>query len=543
MTLRLPVQTPTGVTIAGPLRPEWAELLSKPALAFVAELARRFEPERQRLLSRRRFVQERLDAGRLPDFLPETQGVRASDWRVAPTPKDLDDRRVEITGPVDRKMVINALNSGANVFMADFEDSTAPTWANVVEGQRNLFDAVRRTITYDHPATGKHYALAPDTATLVVRPRGWHLPERHLLIDGEPISASLFDFGLYFFHNARELLARGTGPYFYLPKLESHLEARLWNAVFLHAQEALGIPSGTIRATVLIETVLAAFEMDEILFELREHSSGAELRALGLHLLDHQEVPRAPRSGAPRPRAGRDDRALHAQLQPAPDPHVPPPRRPPRWAAWRPRFRSRATTRPMRRRSPRSRRTSAARPATGTTARGSPTPLSSPWRAPCSTRAMPGANQIGRLREDVEVRREDLLAAPEGPITEAGLRQNVAVGLRYLAAWLAGTGCVPLYHLMEDAATAEISRAQLWQWLHQGARLEDGRHIDAALVTGCIDEELEAIRAEVGDPTWTQGHHGRAGELFRQMVTAEAFEEFLTLPAYEQILTIADQDR
>jgi malate synthase len=537
MTIKLPVQKLAGVTVRGSALPGAAEILSTPALEFVADLARHFEPERARLLERRRVVQRELDAGRLPDFLPETRGVREAQWSVAPAPADLLDRRVEITGPVERKMVINALNSGASVFMADFEDANAPTWKNNIEGQVNLCDAVRRRITYEQPETRKRYALNERTATLVVRPRGWHLPEAHVLVDGQPISASLFDFGLYFFHNARELLERGTGPYFYLPKLESHLEARLWNAVFVHAQDALGLPRGSIRATVLIETILAAFEMDEILFELREHCSGLNCgrwdyifscikkfharpdwvlpdRALvGMteHFLKSYSqllIQTCHRRGA-HAMGGmaaqipiKDDPAANAaaiakveadKRREAGDGHD---------GTW------------------------VAHPALVPVARA------------VFDELMPAENQLARRREDVRVTQADLLRVPQGPITAAGLRHDVAVGLRYLAAWLSGSGCVPLYHLMEDAATAEISRAQLWQWLHHGARLDDGRTADAALFRTVLGEELERTAAEPAAPASTR--LALAGELFERMVTQDAFEDFLTLPAYEHILSIQD---
>ena len=537
MTLHLPVQLPAGVTVREPVRSGWSEILSKPALQFLAELSRRFEPERQRLLKRRGFVQRQLDSGRLPDFLPETQGVRDADWRVAPAPADLTDRRVEITGPVDRKMVINALNSGANVFMADFEDANSPTWSNNLEGQVNLRDAVRRSISYDHPASGKHYELADVTATLVVRPRGWHLDEAHLTVDGEPISASLFDFGLYFFHNAKELLARGSGPYFYLPKLESHLEARLWNQVFQHAQDALGIPRGTIRATVLIETILAAFEMDEILYELRDHSSGLNcgrwdyifsfikkfrsrpswvlpdralvgmgehfMRSYSLLLIQtcHRRGAHAMGGMAAQIPIKRDPQANAAALA--------------KVAA--------------------DKRREAGDGHDGTWVAH---PALVPVAREVFDELMPRPNQLERLREDVRIGRDDLLVVPSGAITEAGLRQNVAVGIRYLAAWLAGSGCVPLYDLMEDAATAEISRAQLWQWVHHGARLEDGRAVDVQLFETVLEEEMRTIQAEVDEATWSAGHHQRAAELFEHMVTDSEFAEFLTLPAYATILSL-----
>ena len=536
MTLRLPVQLPEGVTLRGSFAPGWSEILSKPALQFIAELARRFEPERQRLLKRRKFIQRQLDSGRLPDFLPETQGIRDSDWRVAEPRPDLSDRRVEITGPVDRKMVINALNSGANVFMADFEDANSPTWSNNLEGQVNLRDAVRRTIAFDNPESGKHYELSAKSATLVVRPRGWHLDEAHLLVDGEPISASMFDFGLYFFHNARELVTRGSGPYFYLPKLESHLEARLWNQLFLHAQEALNLPRGTIRATVLIETILAAFEMDEILYELREHSAGLNCGRWDYIFSFIKKFRSRPGWVLPdRALVGMDEhfmrsysllliqtchrRGAHAMGG---------------MAAQIPIKRDAAANAAALAKVEADKRREASDGHDGTWVAH---PALVPVARAVFDELMPAANQLNRLREDVRVTKDDLLMVPKGPITEAGLRQNVAVGVRYLAAWLSGAGCVPLNDLMEDAATAEISRAQLWQWLQHGARLEDGRVVDTPLFNAVLEEEMRTIEAEVGETTWASGHHERAGRLFARMVTEATFEEFLTLPAYEYILS------
>jgi malate synthase len=527
---------PDGVVLRGAIRPGYEKVLTAEAVAFIAELERKFGSERRRLLDRRAEIQVRLDAGWKPDFLPETKAVRDGDWRVAPIPRDIADRRTEITGPVDRKMVINALNCGANVYMADFEDASTPSWDNLIEGQANLCDAVRRTITFDDPETQRHYRLNPRTAVLFVRPRGWHLPEKHVLVDGEPISGALFDFGLFFFHNARELVARGTGPYFYLPKVESHLEARLWNEVFVHAQAKLGLPKGTIRATVLIETILAAFEMDEILWELRDHSAGLNcgrwdyiysfikkfaedpdcvmpdraqvtmtsrfLRSYSLLLIatcHRREIHAMGGMAAQIPI--RDDPAANAaamekvsadKRREAGDGHD---------GTW------------------------VAHPGLVGIAKE------------IFDREMPQPNQIARKRQDVEVAAADLLAVPEGAITEAGLRQNVNVGIGYIEAWLRGTGCVPLYHLMEDAATAEISRAQLWQWIRHGARLDDGRTIDAALCRAVLDEEMAKLReAAGGEEAPRHGRHEDAARLFRELIEAPAFPEFLTLPAYDMIV-------
>ena len=521
---------PQHLVMQGALKPGYDKVLTPAAIAFIAELERKFGPERRRLLARRADIQRRLDAGWKPDFPPETKAIRDGNWRVAPIPRDIMDRRIEITGPTDRKMVINALNCGANVYMADFEDATTPSWDNLIEGQMNLSDAVRRKISFDDPETGRHYALNDKTAVLFVRPRGWHLPEKHLLVDGEPMSGALFDFGLFFFHNAEELVARGTAPYFYLPKIESHLEARLWNEVFLHAQEKLGLPKGTIRATVLIETIMAAFEMDEILWELRDHSAGLNcgrwdyiysfikkfaedpacimpdraqvtmtshfLRNYSLLLIKtchRREIHAMGGMAAQIPI--RDDPAANEaamekvradKLREAGDGHD---------GTW------------------------VAHPGLVAIAKE------------IFDREMPQPNQIARKRQDVHVSASDLLVVPQGSITEAGLRQNLNVGIGYIEAWLRGTGCVPLYNLMEDAATAEISRAQIWQWIRHSAKLKDGRVVDVALCRALLDEELGKLRAVPDHGT----RYEDAASLFCQLIEAEVFPEFLTLPAYDMI--------
>jgi malate synthase len=521
--------------LAAPFPAEVQAMLSPAALAFVADLHRRFEPRRQALLRRRRAVLQRIEGGLLPDFLPTTRWLRNADWRIAPVPAELLDRRVEITGPVDRKMVINALNSGANVFMADFEDSCAPTFRNVVEGQRNLLDAVRRTIAWADARTGKRYALNPEVAVLFVRPRGWHLDEKHVRIDGARCSASLFDFGLFLFHNAQAQIERGTGPYFYLPKLESHLEARLWNDVFRYAQHALGIAQGTIKATVLIETILAAFEMDEILWELREHSAGLNcgrwdyifsfikkfradparvlpdrgcvtmeqhfLRSYsrlliktchrrGAHAMGGMaaQIP-IKDDGAANEKALAKVRADKARE--AGDGHD---------GTW------------------------VAHPGLVATAREQ-------FDAVLGGRP----NQLDVARADVEVTARDLLQVPVGAITEAGLRQNLGVGVRYTEAWLAGNGCVPIFHLMEDAATAEISRTQVWQWRRHGARLADGRVVDAILVRDTLAEELAKIRAELGAGRFAASRFEAAAALFAELILADELPEWLTVPAYDRL--------
>jgi malate synthase len=518
-----------GVVIRGAMRPSYEKVLTPGAIDFAVELEREFGAERRRLLARRAEIQRRLDAGWKPDFLPKTKAIRGGDWRVAAIPQDLRDRRVEITGPTDRKMVINALNSGANVFMADFEDANTPTWDNLVEGQANLMDAVRRTITFDDPQTGRHYALSGKTAVLFVRPRGWHLPEAHVLVDGEPMSGAFLDFALFFFHNARELLARGTGPYFYLPKLESHLEARLWNNVFLHAQARLGLPKGTIRATVLIETILAAFEMDEILHELRDHSAGLN--------------------------CGRWDYIYSFIKKFAEDPNcVLPDRGQVTMTAHFLRSYSLLLIKTCHRREVHAMGGMAAQipirddPAANEAAmekvradkeREAGDGHDGTWVAhpglvaiaqEIFDREMPQPNQIARKRQDVHPTASDLLAVPKGMITETGLKQNLNVGIGYIEAWLRGIGCVPLYNLMEDAATAEISRAQVWQWIRHGARLDDGRTIDAALCRKLLDEELARCREDVRG-----GRYEDAARLFSELIEAPTFPEFLTMPAYEMI--------
>ncbi|AOY60426.1 MULTISPECIES: malate synthase A [Desulfococcus] len=523
-----------GIRITAPVPPEFDRILTPEALAFVAALAREFDETRRALLERRRKVQAEIDAGNLPDFPPETRSVREGGWRIAPVPRDLLDRRVEITGPVERKMIINALNSGARTFMADFEDSHAPTWTGTLQGQVNLWDAVRRAISFESPE-GKSYRLNDRTAVLIVRPRGWHLVEKHLEIDGRPVSASLFDFALYFFHNARELTARGTGPYFYLPKMESYLEARLWNDVFVRAQELLGIPRGTIKATVLIETILAAFQMDEILYELREHSAGLNCgrwdyifsfikrfrKVPGYIFPDRSQITmtrhcmrsysllaiktchrrgahaiggmaaQIPIKGDAEANAAALQKVREDKIREAEDGHD---------GTW----------------------------------------VAHPGLVAIATeefdRRLSGPNQIDRLREDVTVTREDLLKLPVGTITEQGLRTNIRVGVEYMAAWLSGNGCVPLYNLMEDAATAEISRTQVWQWVHhpQGI-LSDGGDVTLDLFRRIMDEETAAIRRDVGDEAFAAGNYQRAAEMFDAIVANPELEDFLTLRAYEAL--------
>jgi len=524
-----------GVELLLPMGAGYDRILSPEALAFVADLHRKFDKRRRDLLAARADRQKRIDAGEKPDFLPETKAIREGDWVVSPLPADLQDRRVEITGPVDRKMVINALNSGARVFMADFEDSNTPTWTNQIEGQINLADAVRRTITFEDPATHKAYKLNDKTAVLFVRPRGWHLSESHVKVDGEITSGSLFDFGLYFFHNAKELASRGSGPYFYLPKIESHLEARLWNDVFNHAEDSLGVRRGTVKATVLIETILATFELHEILYELREHSCGLNCgrwdyifsfikkfsRDAQAILPDRGDVTMTThflRSYSKLVIQSCHKRNVHAVGG---------------MAAFIPiKSDPVANDAAMAQvRADKEREASDGHDGTW---------VAHPGLVPLATeifdRLMPGPNQIDKKLADFRVTPRDLLEVPQGHITEAGLRKNIAVGLGYLEAWFRGTGCVPLFNLMEDAATAEISRAQLWQWVHHGAHLDDGRLIDVNLCEKILAEELAKMKVP-GITASREQAYQTAADLIRQLIRSPEFIEFLTLPAYQQVLT------
>ena len=529
-----PIELPQGVQITGPLKPEYAEILSPDAVSFVAKLHRAFAGRVDELLAKRAARQKEFDAGKLPDFLPETQKIRESDWKIADQPKDMLDRRIEITGPTDRKMVINALNCGASTFMADFEDANCPTWANMVEGQINLRDAVRRTITLQQG--GKSYKLNDKTAVLIPRPRGWHLFEKHLLVDGKRVPGGIFDFGLYFYHNAKELLSRGTGPYFYLPKMESHLEARLWNDIFKLAQDELGVPQGSIKATVLIETILAAFEMDEILWELKDHSAGLNigrwdyifscikkfrvnddfcladrsqvtmtapfLRAYALLLVKTCHRRNAPAMGG-----------MAAQIPIKDDPAA-----------------NEAALEKV--------RLDKLREATdGCDGTWVAHPGLVPVAKAVFDEHMPQPNQYGKQRPDVNVTAKDLLNfQPEKPITEAGLRNNVNVGIQYLGSWLAGNGCVPVFNLMEDAATAEISRSQIWQWIRSPKGvLEDGRKVTKELFRQILAEELPKVKQYLGDAAWNAGKYEDAARLFDRITASDDYVEFLTLPAYDLI--------
>lgn len=523
------------LTLLATVAPEHEELLTTDALAFVAALNRRFRPRRNELLALRRKRQGRFDSGGLPDFLPETEHIRVAEWKVAPIVHDLADRRVEITGPVDRKMIINALNSGAKVFMADFEDSNAPSWHNQIDGQLNLRDAVRRTIelrTHD-----KHYVLHDKTATLMVRPRGWHLPEAHLLQDGEPVVGALLDFGLFFFHNARALVARGSGPYFYLPKMQSHLEARLWNDVFLFSQAWLGLPFGTIRATVLIETLPAAFEMDEILWELREHSAGLNcgrwdyifsyIKTLRAHpdriLPDRKQVGMTQPNMAAYVRRLIEvchRRGVHAmggmaaQIPIKGDPT--------------------AHTAAMDRvKADKLREVLAGHDGTW---------VAHPGLVPVAMEIfdahMKAPNQIGKSPGGQPVTAAELLTVPLGDRSEEGLRENIRVGVQYLEAWLRGNGCVPLYNLMEDAATAEISRTQVWQWIHHGGKLADGRLVDGDLFRHLLHAEMLDLRTQLGDERFARGKYELAAKLFGEWSTAAELSDFLTLGIYPYLMKL-----
>ncbi len=524
-------RAPAGVTLRYPMGPRHEEILTPEALEFLAALHRRFEPRRSQILHARVNRQARYDAGELPDFARETADIRSADWRVGSIPADLLDRRVEITGPTDRKMIINALNSGAKVFMADFEDANSPTWHNLLDGQINLLDRWHGTLDFEDPTSGKRYALGPSPAVLMVRPRGWHLPEPGVTVDGAPMSGSLFDFGLYVFHNAQALLERGTGPYFYVPKLESYPEARLWNSVFLFAEERLGLAPGTIKVTVLIETLPAAFEMDEILHELREHIVGlncgrwdymfsfikklrgnatyvlpdrsqvvmgkAFLRAYSLLLIKtcHRRGAFAMGGMAAQIPNRRDREANAAALE--------------------------------RVREDKEREASDGHDGTWVAH-----PDLVPVAQDVFDRLMPQPNQLHRLREDVSVGQKEMLEVHQGTRTDAGLRLNVRVGVQYIEAWLRGRGAVPLYNLMEDAATAEISRAQVWQWVHYGITLEDGTRATPELLDRIITEEMARVRQEVGAKAYDGGRFPEAIRLFRDLSTAKDFEEFLTLPAF-----------
>ena len=513
-----------GIAIKAPAIARGGEILTPEALRFLAALHRRFDASRLALLDQRRLRQAGFDQGGLPDFPAETADIRAGDWKIAPIPADLLDRRVEITGPVDRKMIVNALNSGARVFMADFEDATAPSWANLIDGQVNLKDRWQGSLDFTDPGTGKAYSLGPHPAVLLVRPRGWHLPEAHLTIDGAPISGALFDLGLYVFHNAKAALAAGSGPYFYLPKLESRFEAQLWNEVFLFAQEWLEIPAGSFKATVLIETLPAAFEMDEILFALKDHIVGLNCGRWDYIFSFIKRLGRRPDYLTPdRALMTMGDAFLRAySLRLIQTCHRRGAFAMGGMAAQIPVKNDEAANREAFARVRADKEREAKDGHDGTW-------VAHPGLVPVAMevfdRVMPGQNQLSRLREDVTVTREMMLTLHQGVRSELGLRENIRVGIQYIEAWLGGRGAVPLYNLMEDAATAEISRAQIWQWLKFRAPLDDGRMVTPELFTALVADEMGKLDA-------AQGHFPQAVELFTRMSMAEAFEEFLTLPAY-----------
>jgi malate synthase len=510
------------------------EILSAGALAFLAELHRRFNARRVELLARRAERQKVFDAGQLPHFLTETKSVRDGDWKVSPIPADLLDRRVEITGPVDRKMIINALNSGAKVFMADFEDATAPTFANMIEGQANLLDRWAGTIDFTDPASGKAYALKKNPAALMVRPRGWHLPERHVTVDGREMSGALFDFGLYVFHCAKTQMAKGATPAFYLPKMESHLEARLWNKVFSHAERELGVKEGSFKTTVLIETLPAAFEMDEILYELRDHIVGLNCGRWDYIFSFIKRLGKNPALLTPDRSAMTMGKAflsaysllliktchrrgafamggMAAQIPVKGDAYA--------------NDEAFAKVRADKERE-------AGNGHDGTWVAH---PDLVPIAKEVFDRLMPQPNQLSAMREDVNETPADLLQMHEGKRTEEGLRENIRVGVQYIEAWLRGRGAVPIYNLMEDAATAEISRAQVWQWIHLKAKLDDGREVTPEMFRTALVGEMERVKREVGAKAYEGGRFPEAIKLFSDMSLADEFEEFLTLPAYRLI--------
>ena len=527
---------PAGIEIHAPVTPEQSTIVTPHALAFVAKLARKFEGRRRELMAMRVQRQTEFDSGRWPDFLPETRNVRDTEWTVGSIPRDLQDRRVEITGPTDRKMVINALNSGASVFMADFEDSNTPTWDNMIDGQINLRDAINRTISHASPE-GRRYELDASTATLMMRPRGWHLLEQHVWIDGAPVAGAIFDFALYFFHNAKSLLARNSGPYFYLPKLESHLEARLWNEIFVTAQREVGVPQGTIKATVLIETVLAAFEMDEILHELREH-------CVGLNIGRWDYIFSCIKKVRSRPDFCLADRAQVTMTAPF-------------MRAYalllvktchrRNTFAMGGMAAQIPIRNDRAANEAAIEKVRQDKIREATDGCDGTWVAhpglvnvarSIFDQHMPAPNQISRKRDDVQVTARSLLDFhPEQPITEPGLRNNISVGIQYLGAWLAGNGCVPVFNLMEDAATAEISRSQIWQWIRSSRGvLSDGRKVTKEMIRKLIPEELAKVRALLGNAVWDAGEYEEAAQLFERITTADEYVEFLTRPGYEWLM-------
>ena len=519
------------ISITGSMGPRFDEVLTPEALAFVADLHRRFNETRKRLLSLRVARQKRFDAGETPDFLAETRHIREGDWKVAPVPADLVDRRVEITGPVDRKMLVNALNSGARVFMGDFEDASSPGWANMIEGQINVKDRWAGTIGFTDAGNGKRYDLKPNPAVLIIRPRGWHLPERHITIDGEIASGALVDFGLYVFHNAKAALAQGSGPYFYIPKIESHLEARLWNDVFSHSESVLGLKHGTIKATVLIETLPAAFEMDEILFEMKDHIAGLNIGRWDYifsfikKLAKNRDFIAPDRSQLVMGKAflGAYARLLVTTCH--------------RRGAYA--MGGMAAQIPVKN-NPAANDAAFAKVKADKEREANDgcdgTWVAHPDLVPVAmevfNRLMPAPNQLGLMPAGPAVTREELLTLHPGTRTEAGFRENIRVGVQYIEAWLRGRGAVPIYNMMEDAATAEISRAQIWQFVRYGVELDGGKKASPAFFDTCLTEEMERVKGEVGAENYASGRFPEAIKLFRDLSLAAEFEDFLTIPAY-----------
>ncbi len=526
------ISAPDGIKIMGDIKPGYERVLTGEALQFVADIARKFDKTRRELLKTREVRQANWDAGGLPDFLPETNDIREGDWKVAGIPDDLRKRWVELTGPTERKMVINALNSGADVFMTDFEDALSPTWGNIVEGQIALLDYWQDALAFTDPSSGKQYEIGSDPAMLLVRPRGWHLPEAHILLDGEPIGASFVDFGLYFFHNAKRIVEKGSGPYFYLPKLECHQEAKLWNDVFVHAQEAFGLPVGTIKATVLIETLPAAFEMDEILYVLRDHIVGLNVGRWDYIFSFIKVLRNKPEYTLPdrlqvvmgkaflgayarllvqtcHKRGAFAMGGMAAQIPNRREPEV--------------NEKAMAAVQKDKEREVRE----------GCDGSWVAHPDLVPVAREVFERLMKGDNQLDTIPDASPVSQADLLEIHQGSRTEDGLRTNIRVGVQYIEAWLRGNGAVPLYNLMEDAATAEISRSQIWQWQKHGATLEDGRAVTVELVDGLLADEMTKLREALGPDVYDKGRFPEAIKIFKSLSEAPELAPFLTLPAYE----------
>jgi malate synthase len=526
------IQAPEGMGIKGEIKPGYSRVLTKDALQFVADIARKFDQTRQELLTTRETRQANWDAGALPDFLPETKEIRDGDWKISGVPDDLQKRWVELTGPTERKMVINALNSGADVFMTDFEDALSPTWENIVEGHIALLDYWSGELTFTDPKSGKNYEIGPNPAMLLVRPRGWHLDEGHILLDGKPVAASFVDFGLYFFHCAKRILEKGTGPYFYLPKIESHQEAKLWNDVFVHAQEALGLPIGTIKVTVLIETLPAAFEMDEILYVMRDHIVGLNIGRWDYIFSFIKVLRNKPEYTLPdrqqvvmgqaflgayarllvqtcHKRGAFAMGGMAAQIPNRREPEI--------------NEKAMAAVKKDKEREVNE----------GCDGSWVAHPDLVPVAREVFERLMKGDNQLGTMPGGGEVSRDDLLEIHQGTRTEEGLRTNIRVGIQYIEAWLRGNGAVPLYNLMEDAATAEISRTQLWQWQKHGAALEDGRKVTTEMVDTLLDDEMAKLREVLGGEVYDSGRFPEAIEIFKSLSESDELAPFLTLPAYK----------